>query len=456
MNVLGLEGPSPTQAEAPVMDRKLPEGEAISTFIRLFMLEQPVRRADAAAALEPLGLEGAAALGLVADAGREVEPLARLVPSGELVFASDRRGGTESVMGVAPSSALLGNLTVRNPVQRALDVGTGSGIQAVLAARHAKHVVATDVSERAVAFTAFNAALNGLENVEVRRGSFFEPVEGEQFDLVVSNPPFVVSPDSSFTYRDAGLGRDAVSELVTREVAAHLEEGGFGHLLATWIHEPDGDWSAPLRGWVEGLGCDAVFLRYTTDDPLRYATRWNPPAQAASPEALGANLDRWLAYYREEKIEALAYGAIALRRREGANWIFAETAPERIEPAGSHVARLFDAQDFLAGGRDLAYERLVLVDDHVLEQALHLENGAFGVQAAAIRLTEGLGFQATIDVYTAHLVAGLDGGRTVREALAETAAALGPDGMSADEMAGAALPTLRRMVELGFLVSAGH
>ena len=136
--------------------------------------------------------------------------------------------------------------------------------------------------------------------------------------------------------------------------------------------------------------------------------------------------------------------------------MFAETAPERIEPAGSHVERLFEAQDFLAGGRDLAYERLVLVDEHVLEQALHLENGAFGVQAAAIRLTEGLGFQATIDVYTAHLIAGLDGRRTVREALAETAAALGPDGMSPDEMAGAALPTLRRMVELGFLVSAGH
>ena len=303
---VGSTGPSPTRAEIPLAERRLPSGERLSTLARLLLLELSVERAEAAAALAPLGVEGAEELGLVAARDGKVEPLVRITPSGQLYFASDRRLGTrEGVMGVAPSSALLGNLTVRRPVERALDVGTGSGILAVLAAKHAEHVVATDLSERALAFAAFNAGLNGLDNIEFRRGSFFEPVAGERFGLVTSNPPFVISPDTSFTYRDSDLGRDGVSELVTREAPAHIEEGGFAHLLASWVHDPSGDWSAPVRAWLEGSGCDALILRYVTDDPLTYAGRWNPPQQAASPEELADALDRWVAHYRELGIEAV-------------------------------------------------------------------------------------------------------------------------------------------------------
>ena len=244
---------------------------------------------------------------------------------------------------------------------------------------------------------------------------------------------------------------------MARAAAAHLAEGGHAQLLVTWAHgEADGDWAAPVRGWVEGLDCDALLLRYSTDDPLAYAERWNPPGQATDADALGATLDRWVAYCRERGIEALSYGALTLRRRSGPTWFAAEDAPPRIAPAQTHVERLIAAQDFLAGGRDLLYERLVLVDEHVLEQALHLDDGVFGVEAAAIRLTDGLGFQAEIDVWTAHIVAGLDGRTTVREAIAKTAGALAPEGVGERALAEAALPALRRMVELGFLVPANR
>ncbi len=449
---LGRFAPSPAPAERPLAERHLPEGP-LATLIRLFVLEGEVGRADAEAALGALGVEGAARLRLVVEADGRVSSPIRLLPSGDVVFASDYRGGRASVMGVAPSSALLGNLTLRRPVDRALDVGTGSGIQALLAARHSGHVVATDVSERALAFAAFNAALNGFDNVEFRQGDFFEPAAGERFGLVVSNPPFVVSPDADFVYRDAGLPGDAVSRLAARETAAHLAEGGHGHVLVTWAHgEEQADWSAPVRAWTEGTGCDALLLRYSTDDPLAYAERWNPPAQAEGRAELGETVDRWVAYCRELGIEALSYGALTLRRRDGEPWVAAEDAPPRIAPADGHVERLIAAQDFLAGGRDLLYERLVLVEEHALEQALHLDEGVFGVQAAAIRLTEGLGFQAEIDVWTAQIVASLDGRRTVREAIAETAGTLGAGDIGAEDLGRAALSPLRRMVELGFLV----
>ena len=138
-----------------------------------------------------------------------------VVPHDDVLIASDDPQGTiggDYVPEVARASATLASLTIRKPVERALDVGTGNGIQAVLAARHAAAVVATDVSERALAFAEFNCALNGADNVELRLGSFLEPVAGERFGLVVSNPPFAISPENDLVFRDSGLGRDRVSE----------------------------------------------------------------------------------------------------------------------------------------------------------------------------------------------------------------------------------------------------
>src|SRR5205814_2148722 len=105
-------------------------------------------------------------------------------------------------------------LTPRRRVARALDVGTGNGAQALLAARHSAQVVATDVNPRALKYTQLNAALNGVANLETRAGSLFEPVAGERFDLVTCNAPYVISPETRWQYRDGGLPGDELSERV--------------------------------------------------------------------------------------------------------------------------------------------------------------------------------------------------------------------------------------------------
>src|SRR5205823_7337283 len=118
-------------------------------------------------------------------------------------------------------------------------VGTGSGVQAILAARHATHVVATDVNPRALAFTELNAALNGLTNVETRLGSFFEAVEGERFDLITCNAPYVVSPENRWAFRDSGMRGDEVTRHVVQAAAEHLAEGGFATVVGSWIAAND-------------------------------------------------------------------------------------------------------------------------------------------------------------------------------------------------------------------------
>jgi protein-L-isoaspartate O-methyltransferase len=78
--------------------------------------------------------------------------------------------------GTSGSSKLLAKLTIRRPVATALDIGTGAGTHALLAASHADHVVATDVNKRALNFAHTNAQLNGIDNISFVEGSFFEPI----------------------------------------------------------------------------------------------------------------------------------------------------------------------------------------------------------------------------------------------------------------------------------------
>ena len=252
---------------------------------------------------------------MLVEDGDDLHGASRLVPHDELLIASDHAGGAEAhadhVPGVHRPSVALAQLTVRGQGERALDVATGNGIQAILLASHAEHVVATDVNPRALAYARFNAALNGIESIETREGSFFEPVAGEQFDLVVVNPPYVVSPESAYLFRDSGMRGDAVSEHVVRAAPAVLAPGGFASILIAWALDPD-DPAARPRGWLEGSGCDALLLHTSTDDPVETAMLWNREL-LDRPEDYADALDRWLAYYRELGIEQLGYACVVLR-----------------------------------------------------------------------------------------------------------------------------------------------
>ena len=144
----------------------------------------------------------------------------------------------DHVLGLGGASLTLARITPRRDVGRAMDLGCGAGSQVLHAARHASRVVATDTNPRALRLTALTAALSGIpeEQLDLREGSLFAPVSDERFDLVVSNPPFVISPSHRFTYRDAGLPGDELSRLVVRGAAAHLapgrDGGGAGQLAA--------------------------------------------------------------------------------------------------------------------------------------------------------------------------------------------------------------------------------
>jgi len=459
---------APRPADVSIIVRLLPERGRFTTLMRLFMLGLEASSDDARAALAPLSIEGAMRLGVLRSAANGVVGTVHIMPTGSYLFASDRvpedwRGiRPDHVMGVASSSNLLASLVVPRPVERAVDIGCGCGVQAVLAARYARTVIACDINPRALSFTAFNAELNGARNVECRAGSFFEPVAGETFDLIVSNPPFVISPDNAIAFRDAGLGGDDVSRQVVRQSVMHLREGGLAFVLINWGIGDHGQWPDRLRGWTADLPCDAWYLHHSSEAPLFYAASWNSPLESLSSEYTAA-IDRWSAYLTDLGFAGVGYGAAILRRRSGvANWVRFDDLRGQSEPAsGDQVARLIANQDLLAGLADeraLLDARLALDPDHRLDQVLRWHDGSAEVEANALRHETGFRFAMPVDTFTMELIARLDG-HTLREAAHAAAAEhVATKAVDRAELEAEALRFAKMSLGLGFthVVDGGH
>lgn len=443
--------------DLPLYLRRVASPTPINTLVKLFVLDCSVDEQRAAQAFAPLDLDTVREIGLIEDGPRGVRACLRLSMYDGLLVAHDAYDRdketlrADHVLDVNPTTISLSNLTVRRSVARALEIGTGCGALALRASRHAAHVVGTDTNPRALNVAAFNAAVNGVTNVEWRLGSLFDAVEGETFDLIFCNPPYVISPDSQFIFRDGGRRGDALCEELVRRAPAYLNESGFATFLVNWVIRAGEDWPAPLRRWVAGTGCDSWLMLSDTQDPISYAGAWT---RSRDRQAYATALDRWIQYFQDLQVATIGLGAIVLRkRRAGAGWVRADHVADSITgPAGTHIERLFAAEDRLAA---LATDDAVLdstltaVGDHQLQQRSKLSDGRYVVDSAQVALQGGLPFHGNVDTYATQLLARCDGHRTVR-AIAEEIA--GEAGVNVPAFTAAAAGIVRRLIAMGFLV----
>jgi hypothetical protein len=454
---LELDGPfSLDWGSLPVYVRQLSDGSAFAAVTKLFLLGAPVAPAEVEDALRPLTVPQLAELGLADMEGDDVVASVAILPWNGFLLASDPLEKElpptrpDYVLSVIPPSVTLASLTPRRPVGATLDVGVGSGVQSLLASRHSERVVGVDVNPRALAFAELNVLLNRVANVELRRGDAFDAVGDEQFDLVVSNPPYVISPESHYAFRDSGKRGDAFCEELVRRAPEFLAEGGLAQVLVSWAAAPGEDWSAQLRRWVEGSGCDALAFHFLSQDPLAYAALWNRHLRW-DPLGYDRAIERWLEYLEELSIESVAWGALMLRKRRAARHWFAAypTTMATLDDAGHHVERMIAAHDDLDANGDLLSAPLRLADDHRLDQTIVLRDRGGSVQRAVLRLDGGFNFEVALSRDAFQLLSQLDG-RTVDEVLADLAVKMG-DG-DVDALRAEALPTLKGLFELGFLV----
>ncbi len=408
---------------------------------RLFLLAHPVEEERAREALPEWVLETFLGCGfLTAEAPLLLprillEPLAR---EGGLVASDPYRhlsspGGFHHVLGSNATARHLLDFTPRRPVARALDLGTGCGIQALSLARHAGVVVATDLNPRAAAFVTLNAALNEASRIEARTGDLWSAVAGERFDLVVCNPPFVLAPEPEFLYRDSGLALDGIVKAVIEGAPRHLQPGGFLHLVAEWVECEDEGWEDRLGGWISGAGLDAVVFRTHALSPERYARDRLLERHAAGSPPKEDGWTKWRNHLREQGVRQVVGGLLALRLR-GAG---APGGPARLrfeplpggpfEGAGEAAQQAFRAEDILAArpGMALLEARLCTAPDLELQVDHRLQGGGWAPVALRLSCSPTAGGALELPPELARFVAGFEGGREVSEGVLELARSVG-------------------------------
>lgn len=371
-------------------------GYKVAVLTALFMLGEPVGAAALETALPRTGVAGALAIGLVvptqsASGEQRYAPAVDLRPHeaedahgsvrwwvasdlGELV--TGQALAPDHVLGIGRAGLTLAALTPRKPVETALDLGVGCGIQTLYLLRHVRQVVATDISTRALEFTAFNVALAGVDSarVQLRQGNLLEPVAGQRFDLIVSNPPFVITPPSVrqaglplMEYRDAG---GPILPALVRGLEDHLNPDGVAVMLGNWEHREGTSWRTSVNQWI-GKSLDAWIIQREVQDPVEYAAMWLRDG-GLTPERSGVAFENALAAWQEDfdsrQVSGVGMGYLVFHAPSVAAtgavvepWRVLEEVPTSGQGAlGEHVAQVIAAHEALCGLDDAQVAALKL------------------------------------------------------------------------------------------------
>lgn len=446
----------------------------LATLVGVLLLGRSVEPADLDAALPRTGAAGATALGLIDADGRaniDLRPYSVVdeLGVGQWWIASDLGElgtdgplPTDHVLGIGGATTTLAGLLIGDPVDSALDLGTGCGVLALHASRFARHVVATDLSPRAIAFARFTAALSGVDRIEFRVGDLFEPVAGERFDRVISNPPFVITPRAAgvpeYDYRDGGMVGDALVEAVVRGVGAVLAPGGIAQMLGNWEDraEPGAreiDGLDRVARWIDEAGLDAWVVERDRQDPAEYAQLWIRDGGTTAGPAADALEAAWLDDFAARGVTGVGFGSMALRRpATDGGGVFRRL--ERLTgPVGGSIGAAirdgFAAADVLAGleeDDELALATATVADD-VTEERHHWPGAA---DPTVIALRQGAGYARTIQVGTAvaAVVGACDGDLPIGVLCDAVAEVMGVD---AAALRAEVLPELRELAVAGIV-----
>ena len=364
----------------------------------------------------------------------------------------------DHVLGIGGATLTLLEMTVRERVGSALDVGCGCGIQALYLATHAGRVVATDLSSRACALTQFNAALNEAV-IDVRAGSLFEPVEGETFDLIVTNPPFVITPDSVrgaaglLEYRDGGMDRDNLIRAVLRGAPACMNEGGTLQMLANWEipadRNPDTQWSWRVDSWLDGLPVDAWVVQRDVLDPARYVDMWirDSGGQLMARADYERAFTSWLADFRRAGTGAIGMGFVALRKLDEAEAASGGKRAYDLSLDG-HAPRGRDVAWALASLRTPELWDIALTRASDVREERHYVPGSPDPELLIMHQGGGLGRSVPVSSSVSAVVGASDGELTVGQIAAAVAMLTS---VEVDDVRAEIEAPLRDLIRWGFL-----
>jgi SAM-dependent methyltransferase len=407
--------------------------------MRLFIFRDAVDDGEARAALgDAVTIEQLLAAGLIAREadGRLRSPFYMNLVNELYVLCDDLTEG-DGVMGLGHTTGDLCAASLpTQEVGSVLEVGCGAATGLLLCASRARRAVGIDIDPRAIVVARANALLNGIENVEFRQGDLFAPVAGEEFDLILAQPPFVAQPpgDSAITWMHGGARGDELPLRFLRELPAHLAPGGRGVVLVEWpVFDREGE--PPLEARVrevvprDDIGVLLVSSAGTDLDEhcIGYAT--------GRPPFAGPEVERRMVA-RRAHLDAMGVRELRLtvnvlqRTSPGRAWTTRVDARSfgKVSVTSPRIDKLVAAEELLASGRaSLAAARL------------RLPHGARFVESergVLIELPdEALIPPLRVSPHAARLVSVFATPKTVRDAAAEFAPDM--DDALADKLFGA-------------------
>ncbi len=450
--------------DLPLLFRRTSSKDSLDILIRLFLMEVLCDAKDVEKAINPAHIKTWIKAGLLDVRNGMAKARVKILPYNEIFICYDSpkllvqgEKAKDYVMGIGQSSLTLANATIRKNVAKTLDLGTGCGFQAFLAAGHSNFVLGTDQNPRAIEIAEFNAMLNGFSNMEFKMGNLFEPAGRNSFDLIVTNPPFVISPEKRYTYRDGGMDGDAIIRLIGKKAPLYLNEGGFCQILCNWIQTNDTDWKETLKAWFDNSGCDVWVIRSESRDAATYASTWIRHTEKAGTDEFPARFEAWMNYYDAHGIDSFGAGIINIRKSSGRpNWFHGDEAPGKmLGPCGMAIERGFMVFDFLRkteDNRDFLNLSLIASDDLRLERISAPSQNGWIDESFRIYLIKGLAYAGDIDFYVADIISQCDGKKSLKEILNYLA---GRVQKPVDEIALPFCRIIKGLVERGFLLPSG-
>jgi hypothetical protein len=453
------ELPSRQLRNLPRLLYRTSAGTLLDILLRLFVLGVPVDGALVQQSIPGEIFQLFLRCGLVIQEGGAVRGTVMLTPFEKFWIVTDTyarlKSGEhdDSVLMINPTTVMSIQFTIRRQSRSTLDVGTGCGLLALWAAGHSEHVIATDITSRAVEFARFNAWLNGINNVECMQGDLFEPVAGRQFDLIAANPPFYITPSSNVLFAENPMDLDGFCRRLVKEAPRHMNEGGYLQMLCEWVEVQGQPWQERLAEWFLGAGCDALVFHGGTLDPVDYAEgRLSVVVSEGAARTDASLFSHWMDYYTERSVAAIHTGMIAMRKRSGRNWVHFEKleAPFAGE-VGQSILDRFGSHDFVIGATDeeLLSARFRVADGVEWRQAVRWIDGK-PAPADRVRLVQSFGLHHTheMDLFAARLVGGFDGGQTLAQVFEE---AVSEQALPRDVARRDCLNLVRWLADKGFL-----
>ena len=424
--------------------------------LRLFFDSEPVAwsvvrsvlSADDLAILESFGL-----IGSMPGDDASCAATVLLYPIEDLYVVSDRPPGRDTSApmrkdvvypAISKNTQHFMSAFPRTPCKDFLDLCSGTGVAALVAARHfARHATAIDVTDRATRFARFNARLNGIENATVMQGDLYEPVRGRTFDRIVAHPPYVPATEHTYTFRDGGEDGEEITRRIIAGLPEFLRPGGRFYCVCVATDRKGAPLEARIREMLGDAASefDVAVVQAGICEPARYYFE-----KARAGQGSFGSLDDTVKRFERLGIEALVDGVIIVQRRVGVRPVFtARRLRGSRQPVGA--AADADAFEWLLRWEELAMDPLL--QDRLLDAAPRINpamqlrqlytpaDSDWELQRTWVDVFQPFSLEAACPYWVATMLGAADGQRTGREHLADLKAkGMAPEGTTETEFAG--------------------